>query len=421
MKKINRRNFLQKGLLASGVIATSQSIWNSPAYSQSLNSNSKQTSNLPNLGITLQEITVINDPDTRMRVPRGFVVRQIARTGMPVVNQSDYLWHGAPDGGATFATDNGGWIYVSNSELDRGRGGVGAIRFNRDGKIIDSYSILTRTSINCAGGPTPWGTWLSCEEHPNGLVYECDPYGKKQAVSLPMLGAFTHEAAAVDPEHKHIYLTEDVPDGNLYRFTPESYPDGGRADLSMGTLEVAIIAGTNLDQARPVSWRRIPHPVPQLNLTADGSSPMPTRKQVAGAEIFNGGEGCWYFGGMVYFTTKGDNRVWALNTDNNVLDVVYDKNRDGSISPAMNDVDNVTVSTGGDVLIAEDGPEMRLIVFSAEKKPYELVNVLGHRRSEITGPAFSPDGLRLYFSSQRGPAGTRRDGRTYEMTGPFFT
>jgi len=421
MKKFYRRKFLQKSLLASGVIASSKTLWNSPVYSQSLNRASGQTSKLANLGSTLQEITVSNDADTRMRVPRGFVVKQIAQTGSPVVSHSDYLWHGAPDGSAVFATDDGGWIYTSNSELDKGRGGVGAIRFNRDGEIIDSYSILSGTSTNCAGGPTPWGTWLSCEEHANGLVYECDPYGKEQAVSCPMLGAFTHEAAAVDPVHKHIYLTEDVPDGKLYRFTPDDYPDDGRAKLSTGILEIAVITETNLDTSRAVSWHRVPHPVPQLNLTANGSSTPPTRNQVPGAERFNGGEGCWYFEGTVYFTTKGDNRVWALDTNKNALELLYDKNRDQAFTPAMNDVDNLTVSAGGDVLVAEDGPEMRLVVFSPETIPYELVNVLGHRRSEITGLAFSPDGSRLYFSSQRGPTGSSRDGRTYEMTGPFFT
>jgi secreted PhoX family phosphatase len=84
-------------------------------------------------------------------------------------------------------------------------------------------------------------------------------------------------------------------------------------------------------------------------------------------------------------------------------------------------VDNVTVSSAGDILVAEDGAEMRLVVIGPDVKPFELVNILGHRKSEITGPAFSPDGSRLYFSSQSGPAGTHQDGRTYEMKGPFFS
>jgi uncharacterized protein len=123
---------------------------------------------------------------------------------------------------------------------------------------------------------------------------------------------------------------------------------------------------------------------------------------------------------MIYFSTKGDNRVWSIDTLANTLRLVYDKQRDGIFDPAINDVDNVTVSAGGDILVAEDGSEMRLIVVGHELQPFELINVIGHEGSEITGPAFSPDGNRLYFSSQSGIAGDETDGRTYEMRGPFF-
>ncbi len=252
MKIINRRSFLKKVLLTSGVALAGQGLLNFPVFSQS--AGSRRISNLPNLGSSLKEISVINDPYTRMRVPEGFSVREVARTGKTVIKSSEYQWHGAPDGGAVFAIEDGGWIYVSNAELGKGRGGVGAIRFDRNADIIDSYSILSGTSVNCAGGPTPWGTWLSCEEHETGLIYECDPVGKDEAVACPMLGSFKHEAAAVDPVYKYIYLTEDEPDGNLYRFTPEYYPDNGRADLSTGILEVAVINENNLDKSRPVKW-----------------------------------------------------------------------------------------------------------------------------------------------------------------------
>ncbi|NNE36956.1 MAG: DUF839 domain-containing protein, partial [Gammaproteobacteria bacterium] len=186
MKKIDRRRFLQQGLLTSGVLIAGPGLWNSPAVAQS--ANTQRSSNFAILGKSLQEISVTNDPYTRVRVSTGFSVREVARTGKHAFKNSDYAWHGAPDGGAVFATGDGGWIYVSNAELGEGLGGVGAIRFNRDGDIVDSYSILTGTSVNCAGGPTPWGTWLSCEEHDSGLVYECDPHGKEEAVACPMLG-----------------------------------------------------------------------------------------------------------------------------------------------------------------------------------------------------------------------------------------
>ena len=311
--------------------------------------------------------------------------------------------------------EDGGWVYASNCEINRpGEGGAGALRFNANGELTDSYAICEGTRNNCAGGPTPWGTWLSCEEIPLGLVYECDPTGEHPAVAMPALGAFTHEAAAVDPVNRHIYLTEDMPDGNLYRFVPDHYPGNGRADLRSGRLEVAVADSDDTYAMRSLRWVTIPVPVPA------NKSATPTRKQIAEAARFNGGEGCWYHEGIVYFSTKGDNRVWAVDTRANTVELVYDKRRDGVFNPGINDVDNVTVSSGGDILVAEDGAEMRLIVVGNGMQPFELVKVIGHKGSEITGPAFSPDGSRLYFSSQSGMAGDETDGRTYEMRGPFF-
>lgn len=421
----HRRRFLRQSLVAAGVLAVGPALWGvrtqaSPRSAKPLSMRGK-VSNIPNLSGTLHEVAVENDASTRMLVPRGFSVRQVARTGERPVAGSDYIWHAEPDGGAAFPMDDGGWVYVSNAEVGTWQqGGVGALRFDASGWLIDSYAICVGTTNNCAGGPTPWGTWLTCEEIDEGLVHECDPTGRRSSVPLPALGIFKHEAAAVDRVHRHIYLTEDVEDGNLYRFVPDHYPRGGRADLSSGRLEVAVVRGDDPLQTRAVEWRPLPDPVPRPG----GEDPMrreiPTRRQVPEAERFDGGEGCWYFEGIVYFTTKGDNRVWALDTYARTLDLVYDKQSEQAFDPAIDDVDNLTVSAGGDVLVAEDGSEMRLVVVGPDVEPFELVNVLGHRDSELCGPAFSPDGERLYFSSQNGPRGDHTDGRIYELRGPFF-
>ena len=107
---------------------------------------------------------------------------------------------------------------------------------NKDAEIIDAFPILEGSHSNCAGGPTPWGTWLSCEEgfFPPlwGKVWECDPTGQNAAISRDALGYFAHEAVAVDPVDEKLYLTQDKNNGLLYRFTPDSYPD-----LSSGLLE----------------------------------------------------------------------------------------------------------------------------------------------------------------------------------------
>ena len=173
-----------------------------------------------------------------IRLPSGFSSRIIASSGTVPTGGSGYLWHPAPDGGAVFETIDG-WIYVSNSEMASAGGGVGALRFDASGAIVDAYSILGGTNRNCAGGATPWNTWLSCEEYNDGAVWECDPTGRDLAIARPALGRFAHEAVAIDPQTSQLYLTEDQPDGRWYRFTPDYVDADGKADLSSGLLEAA--------------------------------------------------------------------------------------------------------------------------------------------------------------------------------------
>ena len=331
-----------------------------------------------------------------VRLPKGFSSRIIARSGKTVAD-TGYTWHAAPDGGACFANERGGWVYVCNSEMKQG-GGVSAVAFDRNGDIIDAYSLLSNTRNNCAGGATPWGSWLSCEEIDRGQVWECFPEGDKEAVLRTALGFFKHEAVAVDPARKHLYLTEDEKDGCLYRFTASRYPD-----ISVGKLEVAV-----LDDAEDstIDWKIIENPM---------AVKIPTRRQVAEALRFNGGEGIAYFEDKVYFTTKGDNRVWSLDTQTQVLRVLYDAS--DSLTPILTGVDNITVAQNGDIYVAEDGGDLQVVIIDRQGKLFPVVQLEGHIKSEITGVAFSPDGKRLYFSSQRGETNSSYDGITYEIQG----
>jgi len=335
----------------------------------------------------------------------GFRSRVIARSGERPVAGGDYIWHAAPDGAACFATTDGGWIYVSNSELPNGQGGVGALRFDTTGRPVAAYPLLTGTHRNCAGGATPWGSWLSCEEVGHGRVWECDPFGLVPAVVLPALGRFAHEGAAVDPASGAIYLTEDVSDGCLYRFVPAAYRSGHRPDLGAGVLEVAERQPGSPSTLR---WHRVPDP--QAGTT-------PTRHQVPRATRFHRGEGIVYHGGVIYFTTTGEDRVWAYHPADRRLEVVYDAARHAV--PPLRGIDNLAVTPWGELLVAEDGAGLRLARLRFDGRVMPLLQLVGHDRSEVAGPAFSPDGRRLYFSSQRGTSGRPEDGVTFEITGPF--
>ncbi|MGH0030587.1 MAG: alkaline phosphatase PhoX [Myxococcota bacterium] len=349
---------------------------------------------------------VLEAPDANgLQLPQGFRSRVVARSGERPVAASAYTWHDAPDGGAVFASDDGGWVYVSNSEISNGLGGVGALSFAPDGSVRDAYPILAGTSRNCAGGATPWGTWLSCEEVDGGQVHECDPEGLAAASVRPELGAFNHEAVAVDPDSQVLYLTEDEPDGRLYRFVPAGRRGDGTPEYAGGSLEVAEMRGAT---GGPVLWHALSDP--------SGAS-VPTRRQVAVSTAFDGGEGIAWHDDVVYFSTKGDDRVWAYDLQLEEIDLLYD--RASSPTPILRGVDNVTVSPWGDVLVAEDGGNQEIVALTPQGGVVPVVRVVGHPQSEVTGPAFDPSGTRLYFSSQRGAAGQSSDGVTYEVEGPF--
>jgi secreted PhoX family phosphatase len=139
---------------------------------------------------------------------------------------------------------------------------------------------------------------------------------------------------------------------------------------------------------------------------------------IANGTAFNGGEGAWYADGKVWFTTKGDNRVWELDVraNPNTIRVIYDDNT--SPNPVLTGVDNIVGSASGDLFVAEDGGNMELVMIEPSGAVSVFLRILNQSGSEIAGPAFSPDGTRLYFSSQRGGTGS---GITYEVTGPFRT
>ena len=336
-----------------------------------------------------------------LRLPDGFRSRLVARGGEPVAD-TGYAWHKASDGSATFPARGGGLILVSNSETLEG--GASAIRFGPDGEVEDAYRILSGTTQNCSGGGTPWGSWLSCEETESGLVWECDPTGVRRPVARPAMGVFKHEAAAVDPRGRSIYLTEDLVDGCFYRFTPRHWPD-----LSEGLLEVAVVE----DDGR-TRWVTVPDPAARRERT---------RRQVPGATVFKRGEGLWHDGGIVYVATTADHRVHAYHTRRERFEVIYDGL--ASRSAPLLRVDQLVASRAGEVFVCEDiaTEEIDLGVIDRRGRVTRFLSATGrqHQASELTGVTFDPSGSRMYFASQRafGSYDVPGPGAVYEVSGPF--
>ena len=387
---MRRRDFVAAGAAAAGALAFGPSFWRRAFEAEAA------TAGTGPYGPLLP-------PDANgLMLPAGFSSREIARGNKLVAG---YPWHVFSDGQATYATADGGWILVSNSESLAANGaGASSITFRPDGSIARANRILAGTNFNCAGGRTPWGTWLSCEEYDLGQVWECDPAGGAPALVRPALGAFAHESVAVDPVNQRLFLTEDEGDGGFYRFTPAAYPD-----LTSGLLEVAVVNGSS------VAWEPVPDP---------SAISGPTRQQVDGMTQFKGGEGTWYDSGHVYFTTKGDNRVWAYDTNASTLEVIYE----AASTPGapLTGVDNVTVSSFGDIYVCEDGGNLEICLITPEREVAPFLRLTGTTHetgfapigpSELAGVIFDPSGSRLYFSSQRGYS----FGVIYEVSGPFRT
>ena len=402
-------------------------------------------------------------------LPAGFNAQIIARTGQTMADS--LLRPGQPDGMAAFTAKDDKTILICNHELesahgpfgpnlerlsqvpphliyDRGHnkpamGGTTTLVYDTKKKRVDNqYLSLSGTRRNCAGGPTPWNSWLSCEEdvavidndwqQDHGYVFEVPASSAAQLtepVPLKSMGRFVHEAVAVDPGTGIVYQTEDRNDGCIYRYVPNEYghlASGGRLQ-ALGIREQKAADLRNWPDGAVTPFPvGVPTAVSWIDLDDIQSPANDLRKRAftAGAAQFARGEGMWFGRQSVFFacTNGGTAKLGQIfrytpspyeataaeMTKPGALELFLESNDDAISKNA----DNLTVAPWGDLLICEDCSGVdRLIGITPRGETYLLARN-AHNESELAGCCFSPDGSTLFVNIQD-------PGITFAITGPW--
>jgi secreted PhoX family phosphatase len=459
-----RRDFLKAtAAAAAGVAAGLGTV--APAMARS--SSGLAAASKP-LGASVGGGLVVAGPE--LALPAGFTYKTFGAFGSPM--QDGFPTPPIHDGMGVFA-DGSGLRIVRNHELGDGndisRGSVvgrPATAYDRKGPgctttlvlddnadLVESFVSANGMDSNCAGGATPWGTYLTCEEstigtssdrnEPHGYVFEIDPMndGSEPIRPLRAMGRFVHEAAAVDPDNGVVYLTEDNNPDCFYRFVADTY-----GDLRRGTLQALkikgqpgynTVTGQTVGEVLPAVWVTIPHPDrPEAEFDAR------TILRVArsrGAARFMSGEGCTMVGNSAVFDSSdgGDaelGQIWKYTPMSSIgdldeegeLELLYES----TDRAVLDGPDNLCTSPNDQIVMAEDGKEnksfvrglrangtivnvaqnlvpMRLSIIDASGKLYDpyvpdddFAIGDGLAYSEFAGPRFSPDGTWLFVNIQ---------------------
>ncbi len=423
---------------------------------------------------------LLPDPNKVIDLPRGFSYTVIAHTGETM--DDGLIMPGQPDGMAAFAGKDGRVNLVMNHEshplqdeisafgsnlkyLDRvdaarlydagngktpGTGGTTTVVYNPATRQAERKHLsLAGTEYNCAGGPTPWGSWLSCEEcftspgktreyllpvyreQRHGYVFEVPSQATELAAPVPLkdMGRFEHEAASVDLRSGVVYLTEDKDRSLIYRFCPNQ-----PGHLSQGGQLQALVAMNQpaLDtrnwnspyDIRPDQWLDVRWL--SLDNVDSEENDLRLRGYAAGAARFARGEGICTAGGHFYFTctSGGKDRVGQIfeyvpspfegtsreNEQPGKLRLVVELTH-GSV---LQNADNLTVSPWGDLVVCEDYTSHAGLVCVKPNGEQYLLADNAYSDSELAGACFAPDGKTLFVNIQYA-------GLTLAITGPWPT
>lgn len=418
---------------------------------------------------------LVPDPDGILDLPRGFRYRVLSREGTPMRSGGGNVPSNT-DGMAVFpgssrGGDRGGARLVRNHECrpdapvpvpggsshtydPAGKGGTTTLVVGERYRLEEEYVSLAGTAVNCAGGPSPWRTWLSCEEDESragqngytkdhGFVFEVDPYDNArnaEAVPLTAMGRFQHEAVAVDPHTGIVYETEDsftAPYGLLYRFLPDR-PLGGYGSLRAGgrleamrvpgvpDLSVVQEAGTVLEN---VEWVRVPDPLATTTPTKlqDYGPGGVTRSQKLEGAWWGRQDRCAYFTASFARTAQGsaglhDGQVWRYDPKRRTLTltVIFKRDANTPTDQTFQQPDNITMAPQGGLMICEDGDgQQHLMGITSRGTPYVFArnqqNVGTPEEpefGEFAGVGFSPSGKTMFVNCYH-------PGTTFAITGPW--
>ncbi|MGW8994235.1 alkaline phosphatase PhoX [Streptomyces zhihengii] len=418
---------------------------------------------------------LVPDPEGLLALPAGFSYRVLTRTGVTTLESGEFT-PGKHDGTAAFEGPRGATLLVVNHELSGARSGVAhpvpaaeglvydpaapggctVVETRRGGEVAQWVGIAG-TAQNCAGGTTPWDTWLTCEEtevkagqngmtKDHGYVFEVDPRDRRanrDPEPVKALGRFAHEAVVVDPRRGHLYLTEDAsnPNGLLYRWVPPHGFTHGRGRLGTladdaGVLQAArcydsggrfvddLSRATRIGTVYGVDWAEVPD---------RDARTVSLRKQFTDDEVTRGRklEGMWWGDGGAYIVSsyareespeQHDGQVWFYDPRRRTLTlkVLLGVNPDPDADGAFDGPDNITVSPYGGLVVAEDGDGVQHLIGATDSgRTYPIArNELNVGTeddpdySEFAGVVFSPDGRTLYASIQT-------PGIMFAITGPW--